>query len=121
MVSALLYRLDTGKTTVLNLANFKNYYIPNVIQTAKADEIVLITSERTQNASDVLKVNTKTGSVSKLFTETDKKWVDTDNVTMEFLEDNSFLWGSERNGNRHLYWYDSNGKLKNKLRKETGK
>lgn len=117
VVSALLYRLDTGKTTVLNLANFKNYYIPNVIQTAKADEIVLITSERTQNASDVLKVNTKTGSVSKLFTETDKKWVDTDNVTMEFLEDNSFLWGSERNGNRHLYWYDSNGKLKKQITK----
>ena len=117
VVSALLYRLDTRKTTDLNLTNFKNYYIPNVIQTAKADEMILITSERTQNASDVLKVNTKTGSVSKLFTETDEKWVDTDNVTMEFLEDNSFLWGSERDGNRHLYWYDQNGKLKKQITK----
>ncbi|MBW8361165.1 MAG: S9 family peptidase [Kaistella sp.] len=117
VVSAQLYRLDSGKTIPLNLSGFKNYYIPNVYQTAKADEIILITSERTQNASDVLKVNTKTGAVQKLFTETDEKWVDTDNVTLEFLDDNSFIWGSERDGNRHLYWYDQNGKLKKQITK----
>lgn len=117
VVSAHLYRLDSGSTTEINLKNFKNYYIPNVIQTAKADEIILITSERTQNASDVLKVNTKTGAVKKLFTETDEKWVETDNVTMEFLDDNSFIWGSERDGNRHLYLYDENGKLKKQITK----
>ena len=116
-VSAQLYRLDSGKTTPLNLAGFKNYYIPNVIRTAKADEMVLITSQRTQNASDILKVNTKTGAVSKLFTETDDKWIDTDNVTLEFLDDNTFLWGSERDGFRHLYWYTADGKLKKQVTK----
>ncbi len=117
IVSAQLFRLDSGKTSALDLSAFKNYYIPNVFKTAKADEIILVTSGRTQNASDVLKVNTKTGAVKKLFTETDEKWVDTDNVTMEFLEDNSFIWGSERDGNRHLYWYDENGKLKKQITK----
>lgn len=117
VVSAHLYRLDSAKTLPLSLVNFKNYYIPNVYKTAKADEIILITSERTQNASDVLKVNTKTGNVQKLFTETDDKWVDTDNVTLEFLDDDSFIWGSERDGNRHLYWYDQNGKLKKQITK----
>lgn len=116
-VSSHLYRLDSNKTMALNLSGFKNYYIPNVYQTAKADEIVLITSERLQNASDILKVNTKTGTVQKLFTETDEKWVDTDNVTLEFLDDNSFIWGSERDGNRHLYWYDEAGKLKKQITK----
>lgn len=116
-VAAHLYRLDSGKTSALDLQNFKNYYIPNVITTAKTDEIILITSERIQNASDVLKVNTKTGAVQKLFTETDEKWIDTDNVTLEFLDDNSFIWGSERDGNRHLYWYDETGKLKKQITK----
>ncbi|MDO5617126.1 MAG: DPP IV N-terminal domain-containing protein, partial [Cruoricaptor ignavus] len=116
-VSAHLYQLDVEKTIPLNLASFKNYYIPNVIQTAKADEIILITSARIQNASDVLKVNTKNGTVTKLFTETDEKWVETDNVTMEFLDDNSFIWASERDGNRHLYWYNENGKLKKQITK----
>ncbi len=117
VVSAQLYRLDSGKIIELNLQNFKNYYLPNVIQTAKADEIVLITSGRTQNASDILKVNTKTGDVKKLFTETDEQWIDTDNVTLKFLDDNSFIWGSERDGNRHLYWYDQNGNMKNQITK----
>ncbi|PQA96756.1 S9 family peptidase [Chryseobacterium shigense] len=117
IVSAQLYRLDSGKTIPLNLSSFKNYYIPNVIQTAKPDEIVLVTSERIQNASDILKVNTKTGSVQKLFTETDEKWIDTDSPTLEFLEDDSFLWASERDGNRHLYWYDKDGKLKKQITK----
>jgi dipeptidyl-peptidase-4 len=117
VVSAHIYQLDGAKKTKINLDGYKNYYIPNVIQTAKPDEIVLITSERTQNASDVLKVNTKTGAVQKLFTETDEKWIDTDNPTLEFLEDDSFLWGSERDGNRHLYWYDKDGKLKKQVTK----
>ena len=117
VVSAQLYRLDNAKTIALNLSNFKNYYIPNVYKTAKADEIILITSERLQNASDVLKVNTKTGAITKLFTESDKRWIDTDNVTLEFLADNSFIWGAERDGNRHLYWYDQNAKLKKQITK----
>lgn len=117
VASAHIYHLADGKKTKVNLDQFKNYYIPNVIQTSNADEIVLITSQRTQNASDVLKVNTKTGEATKLFTETDDKWIDTDNVTLEFLEDNSFLWGSERDGNRHLYWYDKDGKLKKQVTK----
>lgn len=117
VVSAQLYRLDSAKTIALNLSNFKNYYIPDVYKTAKSDEIILITSERLQNASDVLKVNTKTGNITKLFTESDKRWIDTDNVTLEFLDDNSFIWGAERDGNRHLYWYDQNGKLKKQITK----
>lgn len=117
IVSAHLYRLDQGKTMAIDLKNFKNYYIPNVLQTAKPDELILITSERTQNASDILKVNTKTGDVKKLFTETDEKWIETDNVTLEFLSDNSFLWASERDGNRHLYWYNADGTLKKQITK----
>lgn len=117
VVSAHLYQISEAKTVQLDLSAFKNYYIPNVIQTAKADEIVLITSQRTQNASDVLKVNTKTGVVKKLFTETDEKWIDTDDVTLEFLDDDSFLWASERDGYKHLYWYEADGKLKKQVTK----
>ncbi|MCU7612941.1 S9 family peptidase [Chryseobacterium sp. GMJ5] len=117
VASAHIYRLEGAKTMDINLDHVKNYYIPNVIQTSSADEMVLITSQRTQNASDILKINTKTGAAQKLFTETDPQWVDTDNVTLEFLEDNSFLWGSERDGNRHLYWYDKDGKLKKQVTK----
>jgi dipeptidyl-peptidase-4 len=47
----------------------------------------------------------------------DKAYVDvTDNLT--FLNDNSFIWTSEKDGFNHIYLYDKNGKLRNQV---TGK
>ena len=116
-VSAQLYQLNSGKTSQLNLGNFENYYIPQIFQTNGENEIVIATSNRHQNKVDLLNVDTKSGTVSKLFSETDNAWIDTDNLTMEFLDDNSFLWASERDGFRHLYWYDKTGKLKKQVSK----
>lgn len=116
-VSAFMYQLSNKKLSKIDLSAFKGYYIINVIPTQKYDEVVLITSERNQNAMDILKVNTKTGKTTKLFTEIDEKWIDTDKNIIEFLEDNSFIWASERDGYRHLYWYNENGKLKKQITK----
>lgn len=116
-VSAQLYQLNSGKTSQLNLGNFENYYIPQIFQTNGENEIVIATSNRHQNKVDLLNVDTKSGTVSKLFSETDNAWIDTDNLTMEFLDDNSFLWASERDGYRQLYWYDKTGKLKKQVSK----
>ncbi|HBR10919.1 MAG TPA: S9 family peptidase [Chryseobacterium sp.] len=116
-VSAQLYQLNSGKTSQLNLGSFENYYIPQIFQTNGKNEIVIATSNRHQNKVDLLNVDTKSGTVSKLFSETDNAWIDTDNLTMEFLDDNSFLWASERDGFRHLYWYDKTGKLKKQVSK----
>ncbi|MCL1668992.1 S9 family peptidase [Elizabethkingia ursingii] len=117
VVTAHLYQLAAGKTSQLNLGGFENYYIPQIFQTNAGNEIVVATSNRHQNKVDLLKVNTKTASVNKLFTETDAAWIETDHLTMEFLDDNSFLWASERDGHRHLYLYDANGKLKKQVSK----
>lgn len=116
-VSAHLYQLASGKTLNLDLSAFENYYVPQVFSTAKNDEVALATSNRHQNKVDVLKVNTSTGAVSKLFSESDNAWIDTDNLTLEFLDDNSFLWASEKSGFRHLYWYDAKGNLKKHVTK----
>ena len=116
-VSAFMYQLSNKKLSKIDLSAFKGYYIINVVPTQKYGEVVLITSERNQNAMDILKVNTKTGKTTKLFTEIDEKWIDTDKNIIEFLEDNSFIWASERDGYRHLYWYNENGKLKKQITK----
>jgi dipeptidyl-peptidase-4 len=116
-VSAHLYQLSSGKTLDLNLGSFENYYIPQVFSTSKNDEVALATSNRHQNKVDILKVNTSTGAVSKLISETDNAWIETDNLTLEFLDDNSFLWASERSGFRHLYWFDAKGSLKKPVTK----
>ncbi len=117
VVSAHVYTLKSKELLPLNLSQYKNYYISNVIQSSANDQIVLITSQRTQNSADVLAVDTKTASVKKLFTESDAKWIEMDDPTLEFLSDHSFIWGSERDGNRHLYWYNADGSLKKQITK----
>ena len=116
-VSVYAYDLKLNKSTQINLANFEAYYIPQVFQTAQPNEIAIATSNRHQNKLEIIKINTKNHSTKKILTETDAAWIETDNLSLEFLEDNSFLWASERDGFRHFYWYTPDGKLKKQITK----
>ena len=116
-VSVYTYDLKLNKSTQINLANFETYYIPQVFQTAQPNEIAIATSNRHQNKLEIIKINTKNLSTKKILTETDAAWIETDNLSLEFLEDNSFLGASERDGFRHFYWYTPDGKLKKQITK----
>ena len=116
-VSVYAYDLKLNKSSQINLANFETYYIPQVFQTAQPNEIAIATSNRHQNKLEIIKINTKNYSTKKILTETDAAWIETDNLSLEFLEDNSFLWASERDGFRHFYWYTPDGKLKKQITK----
>lgn len=102
----------TGKICKkLLLSEYSDYYIPKVRYSNKANELVVLVSNRHQNQVDFLLVNTVTMQPNKLFTETDNAWIETDHFDLHFLDDNSFLWSSERDGFRHIYHYGANGKL----------
>ncbi len=116
-VSVYAYDLKLNKSTQINLANFEAYYIPQIFQTVQPNEIAIATSNRHQNKLEIIKINTKNYSTKKILTETDAAWIETDNLSLEFLEDNSFLWASERDGFRHFYWYTPDGKLKKQITK----
>lgn len=116
-VSLKIYDLNSDKTTTVNLSSVQNYYIFKVKFTNDKNTLAVLTSNRHQNKVDVNFVDIKNQKVNKLFTETDDKWIETDDVTLEFLNDNSFLWTSERDGNRHIYYYSNSGKLINQVTK----
>lgn len=116
-VDAYIFSLDQNKTSKINLEAYQNYYIPQLFSTKKDNEVIIATTNRHQNQLDLIKINTQNLSTQKLLTETDKAWIETDNLTLEFLADNSFLWASERDGFRHLYWYTADGKLKKQVTK----
>lgn len=116
-VSLHIYDLNSAKTTNVNLSSVQNYYIFKVKFTKDKNTLAVLTSNRHQNKVDVNFVDIKNQKVTKLFTETDDKWIETDDVTLEFLDDNSFLWASERDGNRHIYYYSNSGKLINQVTK----
>lgn len=110
-VSLHVYQLDKKTTNTVNLNQVENYYIPKIKFTNDANLLAVATSNRHHNKVDVSLVNISQNQTKKIFTETDKAWIETDDLTLEFLEDNSILWTSERDGNKHLYHYDKNGKL----------
>ena len=111
-----LYLYDVSKSTTKNVsldAN-KDYYIPRIKFTNNANVLSVQTLNRHQNQLNLLFVDASTGKYSTVLKETDKAYVDvTDNLT--FLDDNSFIWTSEKDGYNHIYHYNNDGSLKNKV------
>src|SRR5690606_32799874 len=116
-VSLYIFDLKSNKSEKISLSSVENYYIPKIKFTKDKNILSVLTSNRHQNKVDVNFVEINSKKLSKLFSETDKAWIETDNFTLEFLNDNSFLWASERDGNRHFYHYDKSGKLINQITK----
>ncbi|HBX62230.1 MAG TPA: S9 family peptidase, partial [Flavobacteriaceae bacterium] len=116
-VSLHVFDTKNNSTANVNLGGVQNYYIPKIKFSSKANLLTVVTSNRHQNNVDVSFYDINTKKVNKLFTEINKAWIETDNLTLEFLADNSFLWTSERDGNNHIYHYADSGKLINQVTK----
>src|SRR5690606_3027888 len=111
-----LHLFDVAKSVTKNvtLDAEKDYYIPSIQLTNHKDVFSVQTLNRHQNQLNLYFVDVQSGKRSTILTETDEAYIDiTDNLT--FLADNSFIWTSEKDGYNHIYHYNSNGSLKNKV------
>jgi dipeptidyl-peptidase-4 len=114
LVSLHMLDVASGKITDVNLDNA--YYIPRIQWMNDKNRLSVQTLNRHQDHLKMYAVNTKNNSVSVLLEEKDAAYVDiTDNLT--FLEDDSFIWTSEKDGYNHIYLYNENGKLMNQITK----
>ena len=113
-VSLHLLEVASGDTKEVDLGDA--YYIPRIKWRNHADKLSVQTLNRHQNHLKLHNVDATTATASVLLEEKDEAYVDiTDDLT--FLEDDSFIWTSERDGWNHIYHYDVNGKLKNQVTK----
>ena len=113
-VTLHMYTLSSKNTKKISLGDYE--YIPRIKWSNDANVLVATTLNRHQNNLKLHKVNALRSSSTLLLNETDKAYVDiTDNLT--FLNDNSFIWTSEKNGFNHIYHYDFSGKLINQITK----
>ncbi|PSG91549.1 S9 family peptidase [Aurantibacter aestuarii] len=95
---------------------YKDFYIPRIKWTNNANVLSAQFANRHQNELDLWMINTTKNLTKLVVAENDKAYVDvTDNLT--FLEDDSFIWTSEKDGYNHIYHYDKNGKLINQITK----
>jgi dipeptidyl-peptidase-4 len=116
VVSLQIYDLKSANSSQVELGNYKDFYIPRIDWTNDAKILSVQVLNRHQNNLDLIFVNSEKNEVKVVMNETDKAYVDiTDNLT--FLEDNSYIWTSEKDGYNHIYHYDKNGKLMDQITK----
>lgn len=107
-----------AKTTWMNLpGDPANNYLPRM-EWSGADELVVQQLNRKQNQSTLYFCNSTTGAAKEFYKEADNAWIDIksrwnddDPRGWEFLKNGTeFLWVSEKDGWRHVYKVDRNGK-----------
>ncbi len=115
-VSLFIANIEAMALDEVKLANYKDFYIPRIKWTTNPDILSVQVLNRRQNNLDLLFVDTKTKTPKVVLKEKDDAYIDvTDNLT--FLEDNSFIWTSEKDGFNHIYHYAETGELINQVTK----
>ncbi|WLD24218.1 S9 family peptidase [Flavobacterium dauae] len=113
-VSLHLYDVSKASTQNVALNTETAYYIPRIKFTNNANVLSVQTLNRHQNQLNLLFVDANSGKTTTILSEKDKAYVDvTDNLT--FLNDNSFIWTSEKDGYNHIYHYNNDGSLKKQV------
>ena len=109
-VSLHMYDVASENSEEIKLGDYSDFYIPRIKWSADPMLLSVQVLNRHQNNLDLIFVDAKTNEAKVILNETDKAYVDiTDNLT--FLEDNSFIWTSEKDGWNHIYHYAEDGKL----------
>ena len=113
-VSLHIVDLDTYDITKVDLVD--PYYIPRIKWMNDPNFLSVQTLNRHQNRLRLYAVNARNNTVSIILEETDDAYVSvTDDLT--FLADDSFIWTSEKDGFKHIYLYNVEGKLMNQVTK----
>ena len=109
-VSLHLYDVASAETEAVELGDYSDFYIPRINWTNRTNILSVQVLNRHQNSLDLIYVDAENNSAEVILNETDKAYVDvTDNLT--FLDDNSFIWTSEKSGYNHIYHYSEKGEL----------
>lgn len=88
----------------------KDFLISRVTWSPDSQAMIYQAQNREQTFLDLNSANRATGKTVTVFRETSPAWVEViDNPV--FLKDKSMIWQSARSGFKHLYHYDSAGKM----------
>jgi dipeptidyl-peptidase-4 len=105
------------KSAFMEVSSNKDELIPRIKWTKNNNKLAIIKMNRDQDYLDLFFADTKTGKAKKIIHEEEKNgWINIYD-DWKFLNDGSFLWLSRKDGYKHIYLYDANGKEKAQLTK----
>ena len=107
--------LESGKKEPI-IFKEKPYYLPRIKFDGGENTLIIQTINRHQNDLRVFSYDIEKKTFRLLIKEKDKAYVSIHD-DLKFIDDNNFLWTSERDGYKHIYHYDKNGNLINQVTK----
>ncbi|MEH0197169.1 S9 family peptidase [Caulobacter sp. CCNWLY153] len=114
IVDLFVKDLASGKVVQIDLGADKDIYLARVAWSKDGKTLYVQRQSRDQKTLDLIAFNPAGGQGQiggkTILTETDPHWVELHD-DFRPLKDGSFLWSSEKSGNKHLYRYAADGKL----------
>ncbi len=118
IVSVHVYDIENRTTKQLDCGEGNNIYFPILTWSNEINSLIVVRLNRNQTKLELLSVNPRSGVAKTLITEEDRVFIDYRNYSnILFNNDNTFIAMSERDGYRHIYMYDSNGRMTQQLTK----
>jgi len=108
-VSLHIYNIETKQTTKLAIDGDKEQYLTMPTWSPNSENIYVGVLNRGQNHLKLQRYLTNGSFDKQLFEEKSKTYVEP-NKPLKFINDKEFIYLSEKDGYRHMYRYNTNGK-----------
>lgn len=117
-VSVHVYDVENRTTKQMDCGEGNDIYFPIMKWTNDPNVFALVRMNRNQTELDLLSVNARSGVATALVREKENEYIDYENYNcLTFMDDNSFVALSERDGWKHIYMYNQNGMMLKQLTK----
>ena len=107
--------VQTGAVTWIDLGSDTDIYLARVNWLPDGKTLAIQRESRDQRKLDLLFADIETGRSWVVLTETSKTWIDLHDELSFLKQSREFIWASSRDGYRHLYLYDCDGRLLRQL------
>jgi len=102
--------LGGGRTVWADIGDDPDIYLARVFWSDDGNSMYVGILSRDQKSLKMLSVSPVTGASTLMFEETSDAWISMRGSSFKALNDGGFLWTSERDGFRHIYRYERDGK-----------
>lgn len=115
VIGIVVYDLNTGKTTSMDIGKETDIYIPRIKWTKDDNVLAIERMNRLQNKLEILLADATKGTTKNIYTEENKFYIEiTDDLT--FLENKSqFIITSDKDGYNHIYLFNMDGTIAKQL------
>ncbi|GAC1627267.1 MAG: S9 family peptidase [Candidatus Acidiferrum sp.] len=117
VVRVMVGALKGGEPRAMDIGAETDIYVPRVNWLNDSKQVAIQRLNRAQDMIDLILAEAASGKSRVVLTEKDQYWINVSDDLYFFKDGKRFLWSSERDGYRHLYLYNLDGKQLARLTK----